>query len=170
MIKQVLTLIAIFIGFAVSAQVESTAIGLRGGGISGMTIKKIDHDYSGFEILLGYQRHGMRLTGLIEKFKPIKTNRIANLYVYSGFGAHAGYVRYDEHKTKTVDEIPYYSARKVISPVIGADLILGIEYHFESVPFQISLDYKPYLEFFGEKIFRIDFWDIGFSLKYVLNN
>ncbi len=84
------------------AQLESTSIGLRGGGVSGMTIKLVDYDLSAVEIIVGYQRQGMKMVGLIEKYRPIKTDRIANLFIVTGLGAHAGYVKYDEYKTKNV--------------------------------------------------------------------
>jgi len=167
--KHILATLIILSGFVVMAQDGSSAIGLRGGGISGMTIKLIDEDLSAVEILLGFQRNGLKMTGMLQRFKPIKTDRISNLYVFSGLGAHAGFERWDEEQSQTVDGVTYYSYRKVVSPVVGGDLIVGLEYHFESVPFHVSIDYKPYMEFFGEKIFRIDFWDIGFSLRYVIN-
>ncbi len=168
--KYIITTIIILSGFVLKAQNESTSIGLRGGGISGMTVKIMDDDLSAVEILFGFQRDGLKMTGMLQRFKPIKTDRISNLYVFSGLGAHAGFERWEEENTQIVNGITYYSYRKVISPVVGGDLIVGLEYHFESVPFNVSLDYKPYIEFFGEKIFRIDFWDIGFSIRYVINN
>jgi hypothetical protein len=168
--KFIITSIIIFSGLVIIAQDGSSAIGLRGGGISGMSIKLIDEDLSAVEILFGFQRNGLKMTGMLQRFKPIKTDRISNLYVFSGLGAHAGFERWDDEETQVVNGVTYYSSRKVVSPVIGGDLIVGLEYHFESVPFNVSLDYKPYIEFFGEKIFRIDFWDIGFSIRYVINN
>ncbi len=164
------TIVFILSGIIVNAQEKSSSIGLRGGGLSGMSIKLVDYDLNAMEIIIGYQKRGMRMTGLVQKLRPIKTDRIANLYIISGFGAHAGYVKYNQQKTKIVDGIEYYSQRKVYAPIIGADILIGIEYHFETVPFNISIDYKPYIEFFGERIFRMDFWDIGFSLRYRLTN
>ena len=167
--KIIITAIIIFMGYTVSAQEGVESIGLRGGGLSGMTIKLIDEDLSAVEIILGFQRNGLKMTGMVQRFKPIKTDRISNLYVFSGLGAHAGFERWDEEETQVVDGVTYYANRRVVSPVVGGDLMIGLEYHFESVPFHVSLDYKPYMEFFGEKIFRIDFWDIGFSVRYIIN-
>lgn len=168
--KYIVTLVLILTAFGLSAQHEISSAGLRSGGISGISIKLIDDDFSAVEIIPGFQRNGFKLTGLIQRYKPIQTSRISNLFMFSGLGAHAGFERYTTEDTKVIDGISYYSNRKVVSPVVGADLNLGIEYHFESVPFQVSLDYKPYFELFGQKIFRIDFWDIGFTVRYVLNN
>ena len=168
--KKLFTIYFILMGTFVFSQVENTSIGLRGGGVSGFTVKMVDYNLNAFELVLGFQKEGARLLGMIQKFRPIREDRIANLYIISGIGAHAGYISYNEDISKVINGITYYSYRKKYSPIIGIDLMIGIEYHFESVPFNISLDYKPYMEFFGEKNFKIDFWDIGFSLRYRINN
>ena len=168
--KKLFTIYFILLGTFVFSQSENTSIGLRGGGVSGFTIKMVDYDLKAFELILGYQKGGVRLVGLIEKLKPIREDRIGGLYIISGIGAHAGYISYNEELYRINGGINYYSYQKKYSPIIGADLLIGIEYHFESVPFNISLDYKPYMEFFGEKTFKIDFWDIGFSLRYSIKN
>jgi hypothetical protein len=156
-------------GLTPKAQQEIHAAGLRSGGISGISIKLID-DLDAMEIIAGVQRNGFKLTGIIQKYKPIQVRRIANLFMFSGLGAHAGFERYTDEESRTIDGFTYYSYRKVVSPVIGGDLNLGIEYRFESVPFHVSLDYKPYFELFGRKIFRLDLWDIGFTVRYLINN
>ncbi len=160
----------VLLGTLVFSQSENTSIGLRGGGVSGFSVKMVDYDLRAFELVFGYQKGGARLLGMIEKFVPIKEDRIAGLFIISGVGAHSGYISFNEESYKTVNGVRYYSYKKTYAPVIGADLMIGIEYHFESVPFNISLDYKPYMEFFGEKTFKIDFWDIGFSLRYRIRN
>ncbi len=168
--KQFATIILVMIGLTSFSQVSSSTIGLRAGGVSGFTFKLIDPEFDAVEVILGFQNDGVRMTGLIQKFRPIKTDRIANLYLFSGWGGHTGYIKYDDYTYKTIDGITYYNYQKKFAPVIGGDLMIGVEYHFESIPFHISMDYKPYFEFFGEKTFRMDFWDIGFSIRYVINN
>lgn len=168
--KKLFTIYFVLFGTLVFGQSENTSIGLRGGGVSGFTVKVVDQDLRAFELVLGYQKGGVRFLGMIEKFRPIKEDRIAGLFVISGIGAHTGYITFNEESYKMVNGISYYSYKKTYAPIIGADLLIGIEYHFESVPFNITLDYKPYLEFFGEKTFKMDFWDIGFSLRYRIKN
>lgn len=164
--------IVLFIYFSIPliAQEKNVSLGLRGGGVSGLSIKLMDYDMSGIEIILGYQRNGFRMVGMVQRYKEIATDRIANLFFISGIGGHTGYIRYDESNIIIVDNLEYYSNRKIYAPIFGADMLIGFEYHFESVPINISLDYKPYFELFGEKMFRVDFWDIGFTLRYVFNN
>jgi hypothetical protein len=154
-------------------QLKNTSIGLRGGGISGLSVKMIDFDNQGVELLVGWQRGGARLTGIYQKYIPRFTDRINGFYVFSGIGGHAGYVRIYDNRYYDQDD-PYYYRNKYkaysrVFPIIGMDVMLGAEYQFESVPITISLDYKPYFEFFGGRTFRLDLWDIGFTIRYVIN-
>jgi len=167
--KQLLIIILVMFVSTSFAQEKSFSMGLRGGGVSGLSLKFFDDDLSGVEMIIGHQMDGFRFTGIVQKYKPVALHRIANFYFVSGMGAHTGYIQYDDYETKIVDGIEYYSYQRKVAPIIGVDLMLGFEYHFESVPINISMDYKPYFELFGQKDFRIDFWDFGFSLRYVFN-
>ncbi|GGG52436.1 hypothetical protein [Hymenobacter glacieicola] len=135
-----------------------TAIGLRGGGwSSGLTFK---HFLSGknnvaFEGLLTreYQARGGRLTLLLEKHLPISDFK--GLQFYYGAGGHIGsyagryYVldgRYVRGKKNDFYYAYYRDDRNYI--VGGADLILGLEYKMEDLPFTVGVDYKPFFEVF----------------------
>ena len=168
--KTVVLTILILSGFVLQAQDKMTSLGLRAGGLSGISFKFVDEDLSAFEIIAGNQWDGFRVTGLVQKYKPLATDRISGLYMFSGFGAHSGFTRFRKNKEKVVDGIRYYSNNKRTSPIIGADFIIGMEYHFESIPFHFSVDYKPYFDFFGEDFFRPDLWDFGFTIKYLINS
>ncbi len=167
--RYLFTVVLILYVIAGVAQEKGTSFGLRGGGVSGLSIQFIDDDLSGMELILGYQMNGFRFVGMVQKYRPLAVHRIANLFFVSGVGAHAGYIKYDNYNTKVVNGVEYYSYQRMVSPIIGADLMMGFEYQFESIPFNISLDYKPYFELFGQKTFRVDFWDIAFSLRYIFN-
>lgn len=164
--KYIITLV-LFILIKVSfAQDVVNSVGVRAGGGNGFTYKYIEDLRMGFEGIAGYRDHGFQLTGLIEQYKPIMTDRISNLLFFTGFGAHAGYIRNKENNyiirnntvIKTEDHKTYV--------VTGFDGIVGFEYHFHSVPLGITLDYKPYMEFFGAEFFRIDLWNLAFSVRY----
>lgn len=167
--KNILFILLIISGMGAYAQKSSTSLGLRGGSVSGLSMKFLDDDLSALEFIIGYQHDGFRFVSLIQKYTPVAVHRIANFYFVSGFGAHTGLSQFDEYKQQVVDGIEYYSYRRKNSPVIGADMSFGFEYRFEAVPIDISLDYKPYFELFGQKPFRTDFWDIGFTLRYAFN-
>ena len=141
------------------------SIGLRLGG-NGISYKYVEDQFKGFETILAFREHGVQFTGLVEFYKPIKTDRISNLFYFWGVGGHTGYkgvevfnCQCDENGTTVYPEI-----RR--NPVLGFDGIFGGEYQFYSIPLAVSLDYKPYIEFFGEHIFRLDLWDFGLTMRY----
>lgn len=164
--KNIITIFFFFMAFTLTAQVKSSSIGLRGGGVSGFSYKYIDHDFKAFEIIAGWQEGGFRMVGLIQKYTPIASSRISNLFVFIGGGAHAGYVNYtEEYVYHGSDGYDYYYADNTAKPIIGGDFIAGVEYRFENIPLRLGLDYKPYFQVFGEEDFRVDMWDIGFTVR-----
>ena len=161
-----LLLLTCFVG---KAQNKAVSIGLRAGGLSGVTFKYIDDDLTGFELILGAREGGMSLAGLIQKYQPIATAHLDGLYVFAGGGAHAGFTRYIDDYTRVIEGVRYHGYSSETNPVFGGDFIFGVAYHFESIPMQLSFDYKPYFELFGQKNFRVDLWDIGFTIRYAIN-
>lgn len=154
---------------AVNAQEKTSSIGIRMGGLSGISYKYMDNDYLGFELIAGGKDQGLQLTGLLQKYQPIAAHKLAGLFVFVGGGAHAGYSKYTEDYVMVIEGNNYYSYYEKTSPVLGGDFIIGTAYHFDSIPLHLSLDYKPYFEVFGEKTFRLDLWDIGFTIRYSFN-
>lgn len=135
-----------------------TGLGLRGGGwSSGLTFK---HFLSGknnvaFEGLLTreYAARGGRVTLLLEKHKPLSDFK--GLQFYYGAGAHVGsyrryYYYYDGRYGRGKDRRYYlvYSVEEEARLAAGADLILGLEYKMEDLPFVVGVDYKPFFEVF----------------------
>ncbi|QJX47409.1 hypothetical protein HMJ29_10860 [Hymenobacter taeanensis] len=136
----------------------TTGIGLRGGGwSSGLSVK---HFLSGknnvaFEGLLTreYAARGGRLTLMLEKHLPVYDFK--GLQFYYGAGAHVGsyrgrYYFTDERfrRGKKYDYYYIYRNDDTNYLVGGADLILGLEYKMEDLPFVIGVDYKPFFEVF----------------------
>lgn len=167
--RVIVTTLILLITFALSAQDRVSSLGVRFGGVSGLSFKYIDSDLTGFEIIAGAKDGGLQMTGLVQKFKPVATNNVGGFFLYAGGGAHAGYSKSTYTSSVMVEGKYYYSSYELARPVFGGDFILGAEYHFETIPLHLSLDYKPYFELFGEKSFRLDLWDIGFTIKYAFN-
>ncbi|WP_426060962.1 hypothetical protein [Hymenobacter sp. B1770] len=140
----------------------NTGIGLRGGGYSsGLTIKHFLGNKNGvaLEALLTteYKARGARLTLLGEKHKTVAD--VKGLQFYYGAGFHAGSYQgrhyfsdtryykgrkgevYFDNRTYMRDEETYIA--------FGADLILGLEYKIEDLPFVIGVDYKPFFDVFN---------------------
>lgn len=152
---------------AVRAQKQEVvqSVGLRLGG-NGISYKYVEDQFKGFETILAFREHGVQFTGLVEYYKPIKTDRISNLYFFWGVGGHAGYkgIKTSYCQCDSTGTSIYNTTRH--NPVLGFDGIFGGEYQFYSIPLVVSLDYKPYFEFFGENAFRVDLWDFGLTVRY----
>ena len=160
------TLLLLIIINGAIAQDGIHSIGLRAGGGSGITYKYVEDGAYGFEGIIGYRENGFQLTGLYEMYRPMKTDRIRNFYFFSGFGAHTGYIREMEKFYGQSNGQCVMFEHKKTHVIGGIDGVVGFEYHFYSIPMVLTLDYKPYAEFFGEKFFRIDLWNFGLSFRY----
>jgi len=139
--KKVL-LTTLIIGFLsilnLSAQGYNTGIGLRGGLAQGVTIKHfLGKTSNAIEGILAFRWDGPFITGLYEIHDdPFKVDGLQWFY---GFGAHIGF--WEETK-------------------IGVDFILGLEYTFEEIPINVTLDWKPAINLVGD-----DYWLDGFALS-----
>jgi hypothetical protein len=135
------------------AQDYNTGIGLRGGPSSGLTVKHFLSDKAAFEGIFSSRWGGWNITGLYEINKPFSTPR---LNWYYGAGVHLG--------SWNGDRNPWFTD-KDNHLVIGADLILGIEYNFTEIPLNISLDIKPAFNVIGHSGFWGD--EGALSLRYI---
>ncbi len=123
---------------AINTASYSTAIGLRAGETSGLTIKQFIGSRSALEGILGIWPNALSGTLLYERYASTGVN---GLSWYYGGGGHAAF------QTTRVYYYPdryYYYRRGDVG--LGVDGILGIEYKIPPIPFAISLDVKPYLE------------------------
>jgi hypothetical protein len=139
----------------------NTGIGLRGGGYSsGLTVKHFLGGKNGVAIegllTTEYKARGARLTLLGEKHKSISD--LKGLQFYYGAGFHAGSyrgryyfddVRYYRYHKKDVYVYRDYRSDDASYIAFGADLILGLEYKIEDLPFVVGVDYKPFFEVFN---------------------
>ncbi len=126
---------------AINQRNYHTAVGLRVGGTSGLTVKQFLGQRAALEGILGVWHHGLSATLLYEQHVPTGA---PGLNWYYGAGGHAafntghsvhyhGYERYERYRT---DEVG-----------LGIDGIIGLEYKIRPIPLAISLDMKPFVEF-----------------------
>lgn len=123
---------------AINTTSYSTAIGLRAGETSGLTIKQFIGSQTALEGILGIWPNALSGTILFEKYSATGVN---GLNWYYGAGGHAAF------QTTKIYYYPdryYYYRRGDVG--LGIDGILGIEYKIPPIPFAISLDVKPYIE------------------------
>jgi hypothetical protein len=125
-------LIALFLGLKSNAQDYNTGIGLRGGWGTGLTVKHFLGENKAVEGIFDSRWHGFSVTGLYEIHnQAFSVNR---LNWYYGVGGHIGF--WDGQYYRNHNNNTNYT-------VIGVDGILGLEYNFEEIPFNIGIDWKP---------------------------
>ncbi|MCB9195828.1 MAG: hypothetical protein H6598_06365 [Flavobacteriales bacterium] len=126
---------------AVNTPNYKTAIGVRGGETSGLTIKHFMNSHTALEGIVGVWNRGFSGTLLIERHQ--QAFNVDGLRWYYGFGGHATvvgnrYVWYNNGRRYAV-----YGDERI---GLGIDGIAGIEYKIPKAPFALSFDLKPYVE------------------------
>jgi|GEM_PF-140324 len=151
----------------------TTAIGVRGGFTSGITIKHFVNNKAAIEVILGASRwRGTSLTGLYEWHKKGALEVPQLSWVY-GLGARLGFYDgrnyYDGYKGKCNDpgnpRCPgYWGDRNFVA--IGIVGIGGLEYKFRDAPLTLGLDLIPYFYF---QHYRGNYIDGSLSIRYTFN-
>ena len=136
------------------AQDYNTGIGIRAGTSNGLTVKHFINPGSVLEGIFATRWQGYNFTGLYQKYdQAFNVNRLNWFY---GFGGHIGSYRGDEHRRFDDDEHHL---------LFGIDGIIGLEYNFNGIPFNISLDWKPSIDLSGGFYPMGD--EVAFSLRYI---
>jgi hypothetical protein len=153
--KILLTLVlAVTLLALANAQDYKTGIGLRGGLYNGLTIKHFIGGKAALEGILSTRWSGFEITGLYEIHN--RAFDVDRLNWYYGLGGHVGF--YNGDKTS-------WGTAGTAYTVVGVDGILGLEYSFNEIPINISLDWKPAFNLIGYSHF---FGDGGaFSIRYI---
>ena len=122
-----------------------TAIGLRAGETSGLTIKRFTGASTAIEGIVGLWPYAFSVTGLFERYVPTE---IGGLRWYYGGGAHfafnSGGFYYNYYYYDYPDSRRYYY--HVGETGIGLDGMIGLEFKIPKIPIAVSLDLKPYFE------------------------
>lgn len=135
--KLAIIVFALFIlGFSAEAQDYRTGIGLRAGFPYGLTVKHFLNETNALEGILASSWGGFVLTGLYEN--EHWTGEYPGLNWFWGFGAHIGF--WDNNNY--INDIN-------VGSVIGADFIVGLEYTFDEIPLNLSLDVMPSVNLIG---------------------
>lgn len=147
-------LFASFAFLSTNAQDYNTGIGLRGGFSQGITGKHFVSETSAFEGIFASRWKGFELTALYETHG--RAFEVDRLNWYAGFGGHIG--SWDGRDARWGEDGNAYT-------VVGIDGIVGLEYNFKPVPFNLSVDWKPSYNIFG----YTGFWGDGaaLSVRYI---
>ena len=140
--KKFLMMAALMVAtLTVSAQDYDWAVGLRGGGFSGLTAKK-NMGANAIEAGLSLYNGGFTIDGVYEWQQPVIADGFS---LYYGAGAYANIWG------------GYFG--------LGAEGVVGLEYRLPiNFPLAISLDYRPGINLIG----GVNFWggNFGFGVKY----
>lgn len=159
--KKIIIVVLLFLtAFTVNAQDYYTAVGIRGGLSNGFSVKHFVNRYEAVEGILAFRWGGFIVTGLYEFNNELNE---PGLNWYYGFGAHIGY--WDGSRSEQPN---WWDAEHDGGvTVLGADGIIGMEYNFENIPLNISLDWKPVFNLVGYSGLWADMAAI--SIRYIIN-
>ncbi len=135
-----------------------TAFGVRLGSDIGLSAKHFLGRTSAIEGMFSYRWKGFLLTTLYEKENIAFSTPGLNWYI--GGGLHFGFWSKHTSKAKWWD----YEDHPDGYFIMGADVILGMEYTLPTIPLNIAIDWKPAINFLGYTGFWGDFFAI--SLRY----
>ena len=147
-------ILSVFIFIGAHAQDYGTGIGFRGGLSNGLTVKHFISEQNALEGILSTRWGGFNITGLYEIHAQAFDT--PGLKWYYGVGGHLGF--WDGNNNPWFDDNDSYT-------VIGIDGIIGLEYSFADIPFNISLDYKPGFNIVGYSGFWGD--EAALSFRYI---
>jgi hypothetical protein len=135
-----------------------TAIGVRGGWTSGLSVKHFVSANAALEGVLGSRWHGFNFTGLYELHSRNALN-VSRLSWEYGFGGRVGF--YDGRYYRAWKDKYYYEDNSyTVVSLVG---IFGLEYKFGEIPFTVGFDLMPYFDFVG----RGDNWiDGSLAFRY----
>lgn len=146
-------ILAVGMAAAASGQDYKTALGLRAGLPYGLTVKHFLNNTNALEgIVAGTRYGGFVITGLYESVHW--TGEYPGLNWFFGGGAHIG----------SWDDDPDFADSET-GGVFGLDAILGLEYTFDEIPLNLSLDILPTFNLVGSNN-----WggiNGGLSIRYV---
>ncbi|NTV82992.1 MAG: hypothetical protein HGA23_01660, partial [Bacteroidales bacterium] len=91
-----MSVLALYISQA-DAQENLKQAGFRFGNTTGFTGRIITEDNFAFEGILGFRNGGVQVYGLFESRKPLYLDRLENMYLYFGAGAHIGFVKWNKY-------------------------------------------------------------------------
>ena len=137
----------------VFSQYYNSAIGVRLGNASGITGKVLFGNKFYLEGIFTARWDGFNITGLAEIVQPFPDT--PGLSWYYGFGANLGF--WDDPGDSSSDT----------DLNLGADFVLGMEYTFEDVPINLSIDWKPYFIIITNPRFEFD--EFALSVRYTIS-
>ena len=164
--KHLLFFLAVIIISSTMLRGQSRQVGLRAGYRGGLFYQMSDRAGNaeiGYNALLSFNNHGLQLTGLRIIYGAELTEISPDLYLSWGYGGHFGFESL--YRQRYLDGYDY--PQRTFSPLAGIDGWGSVEYRFRSIPLNISLNLKPYIELAFPSYVRFMPLDLGLSVSYV---
>lgn len=133
--KILLALAAFLLALTAMSQPYHKAIGVKFPVGVGVTYKNFIRPAAALEFQALHVQEGFRLSGLYEFHFPF--TKAEGLSWYVGPGAHVGFYKSAYQKS--------YDSRMDL----GIDGIIGLDYKFSGIPFNVALDWQPSISFSG---------------------
>jgi hypothetical protein len=147
------------------AQYMKNSVGIRTGISEGFTYQRFVQEDRDIKLLLSFRDNGMQMSFLTSSYESVGGRFRDNIYLYYGLGVHAGFSR-------NLDLLWHFTGRNntdaspVTRALAGADGLIGLEYRVYTVPLSFGLEYKPFFDLFGHRIFRLSYGDLGLTCRY----
>jgi len=131
-----------------------TAIGVKVWDGAGLSVKHFTTDVAALEGILYFWDEGFRLTGLYEFHGDI--GGAPGLRWYVGPGAHVGFYDYDRRDNDNNNDDTF----------IGIDGVIGLDFKFNKIPINLSLDWQPIFEFGDNRGFNGSWGGLGIRYAF----
>lgn len=127
------------------------AIGLKAPGGLSVTWKKFLNPTQNIEAQVMFWQKGFRVVGLYE-FTFYTFDEVPGLSAFAGPGAHIGFWK------------SRYKADANSSADLGIDGIIGLDYKFQGIPINMSIDWQPSIILAGSEGFTPNYG--GIAIRY----
>jgi hypothetical protein len=170
--RYLITTIVLFASLlAVRAQSFEKAVGIRLGYSNAIFFEKQNDELSSTRYMLNWRENGRQFTAMkifrrynLDQFSDFQLGDIAGkVSFYYGYGVHGGYVKWEQPITD--EQGHYYKTQS--APVFGLDGTLGLSYDFKRLPLSLTLDTKPFFDYWGRRFFQMAPFDFAFGAVYV---
>ncbi len=161
--RTILTILAVLTFSSLMAQRFEKAVGIRAGQTRAIFFDVQNKYLSSYRFMLSWRENGSQFTAM-KYFHQYKMEIFPEyISLYYGYGIHAGYVKWDQYYQNTEHGFYWDEAT---APVIGLDGLLGLSYDFKRLPVSITLEVKPFFDFWGKKIFSPNPFDFAVCAIY----
>jgi len=143
-----------------TARVYQTSVGIRLGSPLSVSAKHFLHDEGAVEVYVGFRNDDpfsyIHVSGAYQYHQPIK--EVDNLFYYVGAGATIIRCKYEPGY-----QIPGEEVGSFISNYFGLQGYIGLDYAFDDIPLNLSVDWIPTINVGENKpqTFSGGFWAIS---------